>query len=65
MTNVILSWMDKALLIFFASVLQNSFVIKKERKKSLLSPPLLLHHIFSWFPPFTMAAIGDRIAMQL
>ena len=30
----------------------------------LLSPPLLPHHIFM-FPPFTMAAIGHMITMQM
>ena len=57
--------MDKALLIIFPSVPQNSFVVICLKKTSLLSPPLLLHHIFFMFPPFTMAVTEHRITMQM
>ena len=61
-TNVILSWMKAH--YYCPSVPQNSSVVICFKKKKACPLPFFSITFFM-FPPFTMAAIGHRITMQM
>ena len=56
--------MDKAH-YYCPSVPQNSSVVICFKKNKLGVPSLFFSITFFMFPPFTMAAIGHRITMQM